>query len=108
MPRDLGVLEHHEHVTLSTNSGRTIHLWLHECDNCVSVDVWTDRGRADEPISANTGDTGRAPIGCFTIVQGGGFQLDTKRDPVHGSQGRAPLTTAMLVWNDNEAEGATR
>jgi hypothetical protein len=90
---------HHE-ITLTTDSGRTIHLWLHECANCVSLDVWTDRDRDDETICK--GDTSRAPIGVFTIVEGAGFKLDTQREPTHGSQGRPPLSTAMLIWNDNE------
>lgn len=90
----------HEHMVISTN-GRTIHLWLHECPSCCSLDVWTDRGLDVEEISATTGDETRAPLGLFTIVKGAGHQLDTGLAPVHGSQGRPPLTTAHLVWNDN-------
>jgi hypothetical protein len=103
MSRELGIINHHEHVTLETESGRTIHLWLHECENCVSLDVWTDRGRDDEPISANTGDLTRAPIGVFTIVQGARHNLQTGKPPIDGSCGRQPLSTAMLVWLDGES-----
>lgn len=100
-----GLLEAGEHVTFTTNSGRTIHLWLHECDSCVSLDVWTDRGRDHEAISDGTGDETRAPLGVFTIVKGAGHKLNTGLDPLPGSAGRSPTATAMLVWNDNETEG---
>lgn len=101
MSANYGPIDANQTVVLTTESGREIHLWLHECDSCVSLDVWTTRGNEVEDIAKDTGDTTRAPIGCFTLTGGRRTVLDAGIAPVPDTRNYPPLTTAVLIWNDN-------
>ena len=82
--------------------GRKLHLYVHHCDECTSVDVWTTRGREVEAISRNTGDTARAPMGAMPWLNGTRPKLDAQ--PCEGSHGWPAVGSMTLVWDDSEVE----
>lgn len=90
-------LHNGETLEIETESGRTIHLFLHECENCISLDVWTDRGNAIEEVSVPTGDTTRAPVGFFGWRSGQRYMLNLT--PVEGSLKWPAISTATLLWD---------
>lgn len=77
---------------------RTAHLWLHDCEHCTSVDLWTDRGREHEAISAGTRDTTRAPSGLAVWV--GSRRPETGIDTAPSSHGWPAASTINLIWDD--------
>jgi hypothetical protein len=100
--RELGQIDNNELVIFTTASGREITLWLHECDNCVSLDIHTRRGVDVEPISKNIGNTASAPIGVFAWQDGGIFELTHPTIPPCGVAGkRTPFSAVTVIWNDN-------
>lgn len=99
-------MRNHETVELRLASGRTITLWLHECDACVSLDVHTSRGREIENISANTAGTSNAPMGVFAWRNGSRVELPvTDAWPALDTAGkRTPVSGITVIWNDNASD----
>lgn len=91
-------------VVIDLPDGRTAHLWYHTCENCTSLDVWTDRGRDVEEVSAHTGDTTRAPVGVMAWRNGARAHLATRDgeawEAVEGSHGWPAAGSVSLVWED--------
>lgn len=77
--------------------GRKLHLYIHTCSDCTSLDVWTTRGNDHEEISRCTGDTTRAPMGLMPWLNGLRPKLDAQ--PCAGSFGWPAVSTATLVWD---------
>lgn len=80
--------------------GRKLHLYVHTCDECTSLDVWTTRGREVEEVSINTGDTTRAPVGLMPWING--QRVRVPGPAVDGSHGWPAVATATLVWHDEK------
>jgi hypothetical protein len=87
-----------EKVTLELEDGRQVHLWLHDCESCTSLDVWTTRGNEVEEISAHTGDKSRAPMGLFAWRDG--FRRTVDAEPMEGSHKWPAVGTVTLIWHD--------
>lgn len=77
--------------------GRTVHLWAHSCETCASLDVWTDRGRDDETVSMNTGDTSRAAVGVARWRNGRRYGGSAR--PEAGSASWPAYSTVNLIWD---------
>lgn len=89
-----------EEIVLKAPGGRKIHLYLHSCDVCTSLDVWTDAGNPVEEISANTLDTTRAPIGVFAIQQGRRHILEAGHSPERRTVDYPAVGTVHLLWRE--------
>jgi hypothetical protein len=99
-------LKNSEELVVRLESGRVVHLWAHHCDNFDSLDVWTNTAdERDHEISAETGDNKRAPFGLFAMVRGHRYELEELDEPseLPETNGREPMTTAVLVWHDEDA-----
>lgn len=99
------MLEAGRTLHLIAPGGRRVYLWPHHCDDCSSLDVWTTRGRELEQLSADTGDTTRAPVGLFAMANGRRATLAAEgaagawpADP--SSRGWPAASTVALIWQD--------
>lgn len=94
-----------EGTVIRLPSGRTLHVWHHDCEHCTSVDVWTEDGQPTHPLTDNgekcwpTAAEQRAPFGMFAMAGGRRFKSGGV-DAVPCTNTYPALTTAMLVWSD--------
>ncbi len=79
--------------------GRKLCLYVHHCESCTSVDVFTDRGNEVEEVAENTGDTSRAPMGVM-LWRNGNRPAPPELTPVEGSHGWPAVSTITVVWKD--------
>lgn len=92
-----------ETLELTTESGRKVFLYLHECPSCVSLDVYTERGRSPEVVSSGTGLPQAAPVGVFAWRQGTRtVPGDGTVAPEEGSHRWPAFQAVTLVWNDGK------
>ena len=98
-----------EPLHLLLPDGRTLGLWAHHCEDCTSLDVWTERPGAAPAsyhfggvMADRTGAPDRQPFGLFTLTGGRGFEMAGGSDATAATMKRNAQSTAILVWNDKE------
>jgi len=87
-----------ESLVITTDTGREVHLFLHHCDTCTSLDVWTETPGTVGPFT-NTGAPERLASGLFAFRGGSRVTIDGA-DPTPDSVGWPAVSTAALVWHD--------
>ena len=94
-----------EPLVIRLPDGRTAHLWHHDCDECTSLDIWTETADGRKhTLSANTGKPTAAPSGVFTFANGRRYEMANGYAPQPETMGRTAHATVVLIWHD-EREG---
>src|SRR5262245_50833450 len=100
-------LANNEELVITTDAGRTVHLWLHHCESWTGVDVWTevpgvDRaprwgdGRAETEAGAR-----RHAVGLFAMHAGARTELaHALIEPTPATVKWPAATTTTLLWHD--------
>jgi hypothetical protein len=92
-------------IEVTCLDGRVLKVWIADLMGHTCVDINSTRGREVEPISENTGDPTRAPMGLFYWRNGHRGKPTAEPgclptfEPVEGSVGWPAVGTVSLVWD---------